>query len=107
MAKSKVNKSEKIRAALAAHPGMTPIEISAVLAAEGLKVPPQYISTIKSNAKAKARKGKRKPGAGRPKTPATGDFSSVQSALSFIKSSGGLEQAKATLKTIEQIGAIL
>lgn len=107
MAKSKVNKSERIREALAANPGKTPIEISELLAAEGLKIPPQYISTIKSNAKAKARKGKRggKMKAGRKAAGAR--MSSVDAALSFIQSAGGLEQAKATLSTIEQIGAAL
>ncbi len=58
-----MNKSQLIREALAANPDKTAAEISEVLKSEGLKVSPQYVSTIKSNAKRKAgKKAKR----GRP-----------------------------------------
>lgn len=107
MAKESVNKSQAIRDALAAHPEKSPLEISALLATQGLKVPPQYVSTIKSNAKAKARKGKRGRKAKVAGSVTVGGLSSVDAALSFIKSSGGLEQARAALDTIEQISAAL
>lgn len=103
MAKAKVNKSALIREALAAHPEKSPMEISEVLKEQGLKVPPQYVSTIKSSAKARKRKklGKRK------KVAAGNGIDNVAAALSFIKTAGGIEQAKATLGTIEQIGKAL
>ena len=52
-----VNKSQKIRDALAANPDKSPAEISALLKAEGLKVKPQYVSTIKANANRKSARG--------------------------------------------------
>ncbi len=50
MAKEKVNKSQLIREALAAMPDKSPSEIAEALNAKhGLKLPYQYVSTIKSN----------------------------------------------------------
>ena len=67
MAKSRteaINKSQAIRDALQAHPERSPSEIAEQLKAKGLDVNAQYVSTIKSNAKAKGRKvvKRRKPG---------------------------------------------
>ena len=61
MAKSKkeaVNKSQAIRDALDANPDKSPSEIAEELKARGLDVNAQYVSTIKSNAKAKSRRTK-------------------------------------------------
>lgn len=105
MAKSKnegVNKSQAIRDALQAHPDKSPLEIAEALKAKGLDVNAQYVSTIKSNAKAKGRKTKivrRKP-MGRALRNGLGPFGA---ALEFIRAAGGLEQAKQALRTIEEI----
>jgi hypothetical protein len=101
MAKQPVNKSQAIRDALAAHPDKTPIELSEVLKAQGLKIPPTYISTIKSNMKAKGKRGRRKTS----RANAAGGSSShgLMAAVELVKASGGLEGAKAALKTVEQI----
>ena len=54
-----VNKSQMIRDALATNPDKSPAEISALLKADGLNVKPQYVSTIKANAKRKPANGRR------------------------------------------------
>lgn len=105
MAKKTVNKSQAIRDAMAAHPDKSPKELSEILKGQGLKIPPTYISAIKSNMK--ARKGKR----GRKKTKAlkgSGGPSSngLMAAVEFVKASGGLEGAKAALKTVEEIARL-
>lgn len=60
----KVNKSQMIRDALAANPGKSPAEISALLKEQGLKVSSQFVSVIKSKAKrkpgVKPKRGRRK-----------------------------------------------
>jgi hypothetical protein len=105
MAKSKretVNKSQAIRDALEAHPDKSPSEISEQLKAKGLDVNAQYVSTIKSNAKAKGRKTKvvrRKPTNG----AAYQGFGPVGAAVAFIRAAGGLEEAKHALQTIKEI----
>jgi len=103
--KAAVNKSQAIRDAVAAHPEKSNIQISELLKTQGLKVKPQYISTIKGNAK-KKRRGKR---AGKKTMARAGGngFAGVGPALEFIKASGGLEAAKAALSTIEEIGRIV
>lgn len=107
MAKAKVNKSAMIREALAAHPEKSPIEITALLKTQGLKVPPQYVSTIKSMTKGKAKKGCGKAKASKTGGSGSHGMGAVNAAVEFIKSAGGLEQAKATLSTIEEIGKAL
>jgi hypothetical protein len=101
--KEAVNKSQAIRDALAAHPDKSPAEIADVLKAKGLDVNAQYVSTIKSNAKAKGRKRKlvrlrKSRGRG-----ATNGLGPVGAALDFIRTAGGLEQAKHALQTVEEI----
>ena len=51
--KSSVNKTQVIEKALAASPGKGPKEISEALTAKGVDVSPAYVSTIKTNLKAK------------------------------------------------------
>jgi hypothetical protein len=106
MAKSKreaVNKSQAIRDALQAHPDKSPSEIAEDLKAKGLNVNAQYVSTIKSNAKAKGRKGRvvrrKKPGS----RAGYNGLGSMGAALEFIRAAGGLEQAKHALQTVEEI----
>jgi hypothetical protein len=101
--KETINKSQAIRDALAAHPDRSPSEIAEDLKAKGLDVNAQYVSTIKSNAKAKGRKRRvvkrRKPGA----RAARNGLGPVQAALELIRAAGGLEEAKHALQTVEEI----
>ena len=105
MAKSKkdaVNKSQAIRDALEAHPDKSPSEIAEALKAKGLNVNAQYVSTIKSNAKAnglKRRVVRRKPTAGASRN----GIGPVEAALEFIRAAGGLEAAKHVLQTVDEI----
>lgn len=48
--KAKTNKSEKIREFIEAHPELAgkPSQIAATLTKQGVKVSPQYVSTVKS-----------------------------------------------------------
>jgi hypothetical protein len=104
MARSKresVNKSQAIRDALEAHPDKSPSEIAEDLKAKGLNVNAQYVSTIKSNAKAKSRKTlvrRRKPG-----HAGNNGLGTMGAALTFIRAAGGLEAAKHALETVEEI----
>jgi hypothetical protein len=54
--KGDCQKSQAIRDALEAHPGKSTAEIAEQLKAKGLDINAQYVSTIKSNAKAKGLK---------------------------------------------------
>jgi hypothetical protein len=104
-ASASVNKSQAIRDALAANPDKMPKEITEILASQGLKVSPAFVSIIKSKAKGKARPMRvivrRKVRVSVPSaTPMT-------AALEFIRSAGGLSQAKSILDTVEQIRAAL
>jgi len=106
--KSAVNKSQAIRDALAANPDKTPSEIADLLKADGISISAQYVSTIKSNAKIKAKRpvmGRR----GRPvrSVGAGAGMTTMEAALGLIKAAGGLEQAKNVLSTIEQISQVV
>ncbi len=105
--KSAVNKSQAIRDALNAHPDKSPSEIAELLKADGITISAQYVSTIKSNAKIKAKRrviGRR----GRPARPvAASGMSTMDAALALIRAAGGLEQAKNVLSTIEQISQVV
>lgn len=98
-----VNKSQAIRDALAAHPDKSPSEIAEALKAKGMDVNAQYVSTIRSNAKAKGRKNKfvkrRKPSA----RASHNGLGPLGAALEFIRAAGGLEEAKHALQTVEEI----
>lgn len=110
--KSTVNKSQAIRNALAENPDKSPSEIAEVLKADGIVISAQYVSTIKSNAKIKTkrrvmvRRG-RPPRAAAVGTGTGTGMSTMDAALAFIKSAGGLAQAKNVLMTIEQISQVL
>jgi hypothetical protein len=99
--KSAGNKSQAIRDALAAHPDKSPKDIAELLVGQGFKVNAQYVSTIKSNAKVKARRVVRR-GRG-----SAGGLGPMGAALAFIKAAGGLSEAKKLLATIEEIQAAL
>jgi hypothetical protein len=99
--KASGNKSQAIRDALAANPDKSPKEIAEGLVAQGFKVNAQYVSTIKSNAKVKARRVVRRG------KKAVGGFGPMGAALEFIKAAGGLAEAKAILSTLEEIQAAL
>lgn len=106
MPKKEVNKSQAIRDALQANPSRSPSEIATALNAKGIKVNAQYVSVVKSSMKSKKggatmRGGRKTTRGGR----ATNGDSHFSAAIDFIRASGGLDQAKHTLDTIEKISA--
>jgi hypothetical protein len=118
MARSKeeVNKSHAIREALKANPDKSPSEIAELLKVKGVDVNGQYVSTIKTNmrktrrAVRKMRRGIRR--AGRRSNLVGGNATAnglqvMNAALELMKIAGGLEQAKAALSTVEEIGKVL
>lgn len=106
MSKTKINKSALIRDLLRQHKGKQPLEIAAIIKSEhGLEIPPQYISSIKSNMRAKrvGRKilGMQKKRKGAPS--AGGEFAGIlPAAVQFIKTAGGLDNARAALDQIAE-----
>jgi len=106
MSKKAGNKSQAIREALDANPGMSPKEISEMLVAKGFKVNAQYVSTIKSNAKVKARRTvvRRKPAGGSSSGGA--GLEPMTAALAFIRAAGGVEAAKNFLDAVEEIRSL-
>jgi len=108
MAKEKPNKSAAIRSALEAHPEKTPVEISALLKTQGLKISPTYVSNVKHHMLHKGKK-RRKAQAVRKavRHVGNGSYEGVGAALEFVKSAGGLAAAKAALDTLEEIGKVL
>lgn len=115
MAKSKeeTNKSQAIREALRANRNKTPIEIAEMLKARGIDVNAQYVSTTKSNmrktsrAVRNVRRGIRTAGR-KSSLNGVSDFGNgllvIKAAVELLKTAGGIEQAKAALATVEEIG---
>ncbi|MFN0197413.1 MAG: hypothetical protein ACKVT0_11765 [Planctomycetaceae bacterium] len=115
MAKSKeeINKSQSIRDALRANRDKSPSEIADMLKAKGIDVNAQYVSTIKSNmhktskAVKKVRRGIQRAGRN---SKLSGDnnvkngLQVINAAVELLKAAGGIEQAKAALATVEEIG---
>jgi len=108
MAKSKretVNKSQAIRDALEAHPEKSPSEIAEALKAKGLDVNAQYVSTIKSNARAKGLK-RRVVKRRKPERLVTGNGSAesiMKAGLHFIVLAGGVEAARERLVGLAEL----
>ena len=98
--KGDVNKSLEIRTALGANPGMKPKQIAELLAEKGVQVTPGYVSIVKSGMKGKkktkrtVRVMKRKRGGG---------LGPLAAAVQFIRESGGVDEAKRALATIEEL----
>lgn len=99
------NKSEAIRKYKEAHPDTGPKEISAGLAKEGFKVTPAFISTVLSNDRRKAGKGRRK-GGRKPGRPAATGGSAVEAlvqAKRLADEMGGVAKARAALDALALI----
>ena len=109
----KVNKSQAIRDYKKANPNLKPARIAEALNEDGIEVSAQFVSTILSNSK--KRKTIRKPG--RPKgsvarkkssasrQPSAEDvsFESLLKVKEIVIEMGGIPQAKAALRALEQL----
>ena len=119
--KAKLNKTQVIEKALAASPGKGPKEISEALTAKGVDVSPAYVSTIKTNLKAKTATSTpaapipAAPIAATPKKKATKKqspeaaptsditFEQLCMAKAMAKQLGGAEKAKEALAALAQL----
>ena len=100
------NKSEAIRNYKSSHSGAGPKDIAAGLAEQGIKVTPQFVSTVLSTAKRRKGKGRR----GRAAAASSGAKPGRKDALSQLvlakKMSdqfGGVEKARAALDALARI----
>lgn len=99
MAKKKaaggVNKSEIIRAYKSENPNAKPKEIVEAMAAAGVTVTAQTVSTVLSNAKKAAKKGKKADKAAgkivKANAAATGDFDFIDAAERMVDLLGGTQ----------------
>jgi hypothetical protein len=112
-ASPKTNKSQAIRDCKKAHPSHKPAAIANALRSNGIDVSAQFVSTILSNSK--KRKKIRKPG--RPKGSVAGgkkvgsrnpshddvSFESLLKVKQIVIELGGIPQAKAALRALEQL----
>lgn len=111
--RDEINKSQAIREALRSNRDKTPIEIAELLKAKGVDVNAQYVSTIKSSLRKRSkavrnvRRGIRNAGR-KSSLNGISDFGDglkvIHAAVELLKTAGGIEQAKAALATVEEIG---
>ena len=105
--KKKVNKSKAIREYDKQHPDAKASVVVAALAKQGIKVVPTQVYNVRATSAKK--KSVRK--TGRPKrrrrvtsTKATNlDATALEAAASLVKQTGGVEEARQALKTLERI----
>ena len=109
--KSGVNKTQEIKKALAATPVKSPKEISEALTAKGIEISPAYVSTIKTNLKAKAaapkkaakKKKTRKKRAAKAAPASDITFEQLRMAKAMAQQLGGAEKAKEALTALSQL----
>ena len=102
MAKKKVNKTQKIKDAIAAAPTATTKEIAESLKRYGVTA--TYVSNVKTAMKKKPKKQ------GRPKGTVSKSVGqpaaatdTLDAAIKFVEQCGGLKAAKAAMEKIERI----
>lgn len=102
--KSKVNKTQLIKEAMAKNPDATPIEIAESLKNSGITA--QYVSTVKFNMKNKGQKpGAKKSGTRRTigKGEPTYTLSELVKASELAEKLGGIEKATELLNAINKL----
>jgi hypothetical protein len=106
-AASEVNKSQAIRDYKKEHPTAGPKEIAEALGQQGITTTAGFVSTILSNARRKAGKGKRK-GTRRAAKAATssrdtGSLETLMQAKRLADKMGGVAEAQAALEALAKI----
>jgi hypothetical protein len=105
MAKRQINKAEMVRNYQTAHPDARPTAVASALKEYG--VTPNYVSAIKNKMKVNAG-GQRRSRRGRTavsETAINGSVEAIVSAAKFIKSCGGLAQAREAFRLAERVVA--
>ena len=96
------SKSKAIREYKAAHKAAGPTAIAAALSSEGVKVSPQFVSTVLSNARRKGRKGKGGRRGGRP-AGGGGSLRQLLAAKRLAAKLGGIDAARQALDTLAKL----
>jgi hypothetical protein len=99
----KVNKSEEVRNHLAANPDEGPSAVSEALKKRGIKVSPNFVSNIKLKLKTHGTPKKR---GRRPLAATNGEsngYGTVYAAAAFIRSCGGVHEAKEALAVAARV----
>jgi adenylate kinase len=101
--KKKVNKSQVIRDYCDANPDAGPTEVAAALKKQRINVSPAMVSTVKTMAKKKKGRGRKK--AARGAGPASDKIalSSLITAKKMAESLGGIEKAQAALAALAKL----
>ncbi|MDX1945901.1 MAG: hypothetical protein SFU86_10930 [Pirellulaceae bacterium] len=97
------NKSLAIRTYKEDHADAGPKEIAEALGKSGVKVTPQFVSTVLSNAKKKGGKG-RKGKKGGKSTDGASTLANLIQAQKLAAKMGGIENARAALDTLAKLG---
>lgn len=103
--KKKVNKTQAIKDALESSSSGSPSEIAESLTKSGIKVSAAYVSTVKSDMRRQARKGKSSK-RGSAKSGATGDLVSIANLLEarkFADRIGGIAEARHLLEALKKL----
>jgi hypothetical protein len=105
---AKVNKSEAVRNYLKEHPGTQNKDVAAALSAQGIKMLPDYVATVKGNMKAKKGKRKRRQKAAEVAAVETGlSVANIKAAFGLIKQCGGVSQAREALASAAEIQRVM
>jgi hypothetical protein len=105
---AKVNKSKAVREFMAANPAAAPKEVSEALTKQGIKVSPNYVSTVKGGMKARKGKRKRRQQAAEVASVKTGiGVSEIKAAFELLKHCGSSAVAREALAAAVEIQRIL
>lgn len=96
-----VNKTQAIKAALAANRGKGPKEISAILNEQGVNASPAYVSTIKSSLKKK--KKSRRTASDREAASNQNPYAPLYAAKKFADEVGSVEEAKKAISALDKL----
>jgi hypothetical protein len=100
------NMSAAIRDYLKDNPGAKPKAVSEGLAKAGVKVTPQYVSTVLSNDRnkpGKSKRGKKRGRVGRPAGGGNDVYANLVQAKRLVDQFGSVEKARAALDTLAKI----
>ena len=100
-----INKSKAIRDYKEKHGDVGPKAIAEGLASDGIKVTPQFVSTVLSNAKRKSGKKRRgRPPARRAAAAGNGSLAQLLQAKRLAEQMGGVNAARQALDVLARLG---
>jgi hypothetical protein len=106
--KEKVNKSKAVRDFMAANPAAAPKEVSETLTKQGIKVSPNYVSTVKGKSAARKGKRQRRHKAAEVASVKTGiGVPEIKAAFMLLKQCGGMKGVKEALAAAQEIQKVM